>query len=207
MRFIIILVMCLYAFPAQAFRIELGDIVFTFPDNVEDYYQSRSYHNQKRREAVREHRQVHRHTVPDIEYVRTKTKLTPGNIYISSAQLKLYYALDEHEAVVYPVAVGREGAGWRGSELVTGIKHWPDWRPTPEMREKDPRLPVLVQGGPKNPLGAAAIYLGDTLYRIHGTNDPTSIGTRASSGCIRMYNDHVLDLIKRIDIGTRVIVK
>jgi lipoprotein-anchoring transpeptidase ErfK/SrfK len=119
----------------------------------------------------------------------------------------LYYVLSDSMALAYPVALGKEGFDWQGEETVSAVKRWPSWRPPAEMRQRDPTLPAFVPGGPSNPLGVAAIYLGDTLYRIHGTNEPRSIGKRVSSGCIRMHNDHVLDLIQRIDIGTKVVVE
>lgn len=171
-----------------------------------DFYQDRRYQERRRRDAERNwrHRTV---IVPEPEILPVRTQLTPGNIYISTNQLKLFYALDDYRAIVYPIAVGKQGFEWSGTEKITAIKRWPDWRPPDDMRRRDPRLPVLVEGGPRNPLGAAALYLGDTLYRIHGTNDPNSIGTRTSSGCIRMHNEHVLHLMQRVKVGTVVVVK
>jgi lipoprotein-anchoring transpeptidase ErfK/SrfK len=130
----------------------------------------------------------------------------PGTVVIDSAARALYYVLPGNRAYRYPVAVGREGFGWTGSERVTRVASWPDWRPPAEMRERDPRLPELMTGGIRNPLGAKAIYLGSTLYRIHGTNDARSIGTASSSGCFRMTNNNVLHLARLVRVGTRVTV-
>ena len=108
------------------------------------------------------------------------------------------------EALRYPISVGREGFSWTGAETISRKAEWPDWHPPEEMRWRDPRLPEKMTGGVKNPLGAMALYLGNSLYRIHGTNDATSIGRAASSGCFRMLNGHVVDLAARVDIGTTV---
>ena len=110
------------------------------------------------------------------------------------------------EALRYPISVGREGFTWTGTEAISRVAEWPDWHPPEEMRDRDPSLPEKMSGGIKNPLGAKAIYLGNTLYRIHGTNDPKSIGRAASSGCFRMLNGHVVDLASRVQIGTPVTV-
>ena len=108
------------------------------------------------------------------------------------------------EALRYPISVGREGFSWTGAETISRKAEWPDWHPPEEMRWRDPRLPEKMTGGVKNPLGAMALYLGNSLYRIHGTNDANSIGRAASSGCFRMLNGHVVDLAARVDIGTTV---
>jgi lipoprotein-anchoring transpeptidase ErfK/SrfK len=110
------------------------------------------------------------------------------------------------EALRYPISVGREGFGWSGTQRISKIVDWPDWYPPADMRERDPKLPVHMTGGLKNPLGAKALYLGNTLYRIHGTNDPRSIGRASSSGCFRMLNGHVVDLASRVGAGTPVAV-
>ena len=106
----------------------------------------------------------------------------------------LYFILSPTEAYQYPISVGREGFSWTGTEVISRKQEWPDWHPPEEMIARDPRLPDKMTGGIKNPLGAMALYLGNTLYRIHGTNDPKSIGRAASSGCFRMLNEHVLHL-------------
>jgi lipoprotein-anchoring transpeptidase ErfK/SrfK len=118
----------------------------------------------------------------------------PGSIVIDTAHRKLYYILSPKLAYVYPIAVGKEGFAWTGTEIVTKVVDWPEWMPPDEMRARKPELPIKMTGGLRNPLGAKAIYLGKSLYRIHGTNDPRSIGQAAFSGCFRMHNKHVTHL-------------
>jgi lipoprotein-anchoring transpeptidase ErfK/SrfK len=130
----------------------------------------------------------------------------PGNIVIDTRGRALYYVLPGNQAYRYPVAVGREGFQWYGSQKISRTAAWPDWIPPAEMRQRDPRLPERMTGGVRNPLGAMALYLGSTLYRIHGTNDARSIGGAASSGCFRMMNAHVLHLAQRAGVGTTVTV-
>ena len=127
-----------------------------------------------------------------------------GSVVIDTSGRALYYVLSDQKAYRYPIAVGREGFSWTGTEKVTRKAAWPDWRPPLEMRERDPRLPELMTGGLKNPLGAMAIYLGNSLYRIHGTNDARSIGTASSSGCFRMTNAHVTHLASLVGVGAAV---
>jgi len=129
-----------------------------------------------------------------------------GSIIIDTRGRQLFLIESPDTARYYPISVGREGFSWTGTETVSRKAEWPDWHPPAEMRERDPRLPVKMTGGINNPLGAGAIYLGNTLYRIHGTNDPNSIGRAASSGCFRMLNGHALDLAGRVDVGTPVTV-
>lgn len=129
-----------------------------------------------------------------------------GSIIIDTRGRQLFLVESPDTARYYPISVGRDGFSWTGTESVSRKAEWPDWHPPAEMRERDPRLPVKMTGGVNNPLGAVAIYLGNTLYRIHGTNDPNSIGRAASSGCFRMLNGHALDLAGRIDVGTPVTV-
>jgi lipoprotein-anchoring transpeptidase ErfK/SrfK len=129
----------------------------------------------------------------------------PANsIVIDTGGRKLYYVLADSRAYEYSVSVGREGFNWNGSETVSRKQAWPDWHPPAEMRERDPSLPEKMTGGVKNPLGAVALYLGTTLYRIHGTNDVKSIGRAESSGCFRMLNASVLHLASITEIGTPV---
>jgi lipoprotein-anchoring transpeptidase ErfK/SrfK len=129
----------------------------------------------------------------------------PANsIVIDTSGRKLYYVLADKRAYEYAISVGREGFNWFGTETVSRKQAWPDWHPPAEMRERDPGLPEKMTGGLKNPLGAMALYLGNTLYRIHGTNDAKSIGRAASSGCFRMLNAHVLHLASITEIGTTV---
>ena len=116
----------------------------------------------------------------------------------------MYYVLNSDEAYDYPISVGREGFTWTGTETISRIAEWPDWHPPKEMLERDPKLPELMYGGIKNPLGAIALFLGNSLYRIHGTNDPKTIGYAASSGCFRMMNEHALHLATLAKVGTVV---
>jgi lipoprotein-anchoring transpeptidase ErfK/SrfK len=134
------------------------------------------------------------------------TDQPPGTIVISTANRELFYVKGDGKAFRYRIAVGKEGFDWSGTKRVTGITRWPDWRPPAEMRERRPELPEFMPGGPGNPLGARAIYLGSSLYRIHGTNEPGSIGRRASSGCFRMHNRDVVHLASIVRLGTKVVV-
>jgi len=134
------------------------------------------------------------------------SEYAPNSIVIDSEARRLYYVLSASEAYEYPISVGREGFSWTGTEVVKRKQAWPDWHPPKEMIRRDPRLPDRMTGGVRNPLGALALYLGDTLYRIHGTNEPQSIGRASSSGCFRMMNEHVLHLASLTEIGTAVTV-
>jgi hypothetical protein len=127
-----------------------------------------------------------------------------GSIVIDTKGRQLLLIKSETEALPYPISVGRQGFTWTGKETISRKATWPDWNPPDEMRARDPRLPERMSGGVKNPLGAMALYLGSSLYRIHGTNDAKSIGRAASSGCFRMLNGHVVDLSNRVDIGVTV---
>lgn len=131
----------------------------------------------------------------------------PGTLVISTAERRLHLVLDDGaSALRYGVGVGREGFSWKGTETISAKREWPDWTPPADMRARDPKLPAHMDGGLDNPLGARALYLGDTLYRIHGTNQPSSIGRSVSSGCIRMANADVIDLYERVAVGTPVVV-
>lgn len=127
-----------------------------------------------------------------------------GSIIIDSGGRKLYYVLGDGQAYQYPISVGREGFAWTGTQKISRVAAWPDWHPPAEMRQREPGLPKVMYGGIKNPLGAKALYLGNSLYRIHGTNDPRTIGRAASSGCFRMMNEHVTHLATLAKIGTSV---
>jgi len=131
----------------------------------------------------------------------------PGTIYISTSERRLYLVLGNGQALRYGIGVGRVGFQWKGTHKVSAKKEWPTWTPPPQMRARQKGLPLQMAGGEENPLGARAMYLGSTLYRIHGSNDPDSIGQAESSGCFRMTNDDVLDLYERVAIGTTVIVR
>ncbi len=148
---------------------------------------------------------------PDIapqspESVSLATAHAPGTILIDTSARRLYLIQSGSSALAYPVSVGREGFSWTGTERISRVASWPDWHPPAEMRERDPRLPIKMTGGVRNPLGAKALYLGSSLYRIHGTSDARSIRRAASSGCFRMHNGHVVDLARRVGVGTRVVV-
>lgn len=138
--------------------------------------------------------------------VQFQNGFAPGSIVIDTAGRKLYYTLSKNSAYAYPIAVGKQGFAWTGVERVSRIEDWPDWIPPAEMRQRKPGLPVRMTGGLGNPLGAKAIYLGNTLYRIHGTNDAKSIGSAASSGCFRMHNAQVVHLAQHVTASTVVYV-
>ena len=134
------------------------------------------------------------------------TKEPAGTIVIDTANTYLYLVLGGGKAMRYGIGVGREGFTWSGMERISRMKEWPDWFPPTEMIERQPYLPRMMAGGPGNPLGARALYLGNTLYRIHGTNQPSTIGSFVSSGCIRLLNEDIEDLYSRVQMGTRVVV-
>lgn len=138
--------------------------------------------------------------------VRYKTGESPGTIVIETRRKYLYLVLGGGKALRYGVGVGREGFAWQGEEHVTRKAEWPSWHPPKAMREREPDLPPMIEGGPESPLGARALYLGNTEYRIHGTLFPATIGRSVSSGCIRLTNDDVIDLYGRVKIGAKVIV-
>jgi lipoprotein-anchoring transpeptidase ErfK/SrfK len=131
----------------------------------------------------------------------------PGSIYINTAERRLYFMLGNGQAVRYGIGVGRDGFRWSGVHRVTAKKEWPDWTPPAQMLARRPDLPRFMKGGEDNPLGARAMYLGSTLYRIHGSNEPETIGQAVSSGCFRMTNADVIDLYERVQVGATVIVK
>lgn len=129
-----------------------------------------------------------------------------NTIVVNTPERRLYYVLGDGTAIKYGVGVGREGFQWAGTHKITRKAEWPGWTPPPAMRKRQPDLPAYMEGGPRNPLGARALYLGSTMYRIHGSNEPASIGRAVSSGCIRMVNDDVIDLYERVSVGTKVVV-
>ncbi len=143
---------------------------------------------------------LRRQTVP------FETKEAPGTVIVFTNDRKLYYVLGNGQAVRYGVGVGREGFTWTGIHRVSAKREWPDWRPPAAMLQRQPDLPRVMKGGPGNPLGARALYIGSTLYRIHGTHDPDSVGEADSSGCIRLTNADVIDLYERVKVGAKVIV-
>lgn len=140
-----------------------------------------------------------------VVYYRTNERA--GTIIIDTADRYLYLIQDNNRAIRYGIGVGREGFQWQGLLKVSRKAEWPDWTPPPEMIRRQPYLPRFMAGGPGNPMGARALYLGSTVYRIHGTNQPQTIGSAVSSGCFRLVNNDVIDLYGRVPVGTKVIVR
>ena len=140
------------------------------------------------------------------ETVNWSGSQAPGNIVVSTAERRLYFILPGGKAIKYGVGVGRPGFAWSGSKTVTNKREWPDWTPPSQMLRRRPDLPRHMAGGIDNPLGARAMYLGSSLYRIHGSNEPDTIGQAVSSGCIRMTNEDVTDLFERVQVGAQVTV-
>jgi lipoprotein-anchoring transpeptidase ErfK/SrfK len=140
------------------------------------------------------------------QVVNYPTREAPGTIIIDTPNTYLYLVLGNGQAMRYGIGVGREGFTWSGTQTIAKKAEWPDWTPPPEMIARQPYLPRHMTGGPGNPLGARAMYLGSSVYRIHGTNAPHTIGTRVSSGCLRLVNEDVIDLYNRVQVGTKVIV-
>ena len=144
-------------------------------------------------------------TVPR-EMVSYAGQHRPGTIIINTSERRLYLVMADGKAMRYGVGVGRPGFDWAGSQSITRKQEWPTWTPPASMLKRRPDLPRFMPGGPENPMGARAMYLGSTLYRIHGSNEPETIGQAVSSGCIRMLNEDVIDLYERVKVGTRVVV-
>jgi lipoprotein-anchoring transpeptidase ErfK/SrfK len=141
------------------------------------------------------------------QVVYYRTSEAPGTIIVVTAERHLYLVQGNGRAIRYGIGVGREGFTWQGLVNITRKAEWPDWTPPPEMIQRQPYLPRFMAGGPGNPLGARAMYLGTTVYRIHGTNRPDTIGTAVSSGCFRLVNADVADLYERVPVGTKVIIR
>jgi lipoprotein-anchoring transpeptidase ErfK/SrfK len=140
------------------------------------------------------------------QVVEYSTSEAPGTVIVDTPKTYLYFVLGGGKAIRYGIGVGRDGFTWSGTKTIERKSEWPGWLPPAEMLQRQPYLPRFMAGGPGNPLGARAMYLSDSAYRIHGTNKPSSIGTHVSSGCIRMLNEDVIDLYGRARIGTRVVV-
>jgi lipoprotein-anchoring transpeptidase ErfK/SrfK len=140
------------------------------------------------------------------QVVNYRTSEAPGTIIIDTPNTFLYLVMPGGKAMRYGIGVGREGFTWAGTKTIERKAEWPDWTPPPEMIQRQPYLPRFVAGGDGNPLGARAMYLGGSIYRIHGTNAPESIGTQVSSGCIRLLNEDVIDLYNRVHVGSKVVV-
>ncbi|QIB32841.1 L,D-transpeptidase [Ancylobacter pratisalsi] len=136
-----------------------------------------------------------------------RTNEPPGTIIVHTSERFLYLVLGDNRAIRYGIGVGRDGFQWSGLQKVSRKAEWPDWTPPPEMIQRQPYLPRFMAGGPGNPMGAAALYLGSTVYRIHGTNMPNTIGMAISSGCFRLVNSDVQDLYNRVPVGTKVIIR
>jgi len=131
---------------------------------------------------------------------------SPGTIVVSNAERRLYYVIAPGTAIQYTIGVGRPGFAWSGTKRISRKREWPDWRPPAEMRQRRPDLPHHMAGGPENPLGARALYVAGTLYRIHGSNEPETVGEAVSSGCFRMTNDDVIDLYERVRVGAKLVL-
>jgi lipoprotein-anchoring transpeptidase ErfK/SrfK len=148
---------------------------------------------------------------PNRETVAFQTDLKPGSILVRTAERKLYFILLGGQAIAYRVGVGKEGFAWSGTNHISRKATWPDWRPPDVMIKREAErghiIPAFMKGGPSNPLGARAMYIGSTDFRIHGTTQPWSIGHAVSSGCIRMLNEHVIDLYSRVKVGAKVVVE
>jgi len=140
------------------------------------------------------------------EIVEYQTKHKPGTLVIETGERRLYLVLEDGKALKYGIGVGRDGFTWSGTHRITRKAEWPGWTPPPQMRKRVPDLPAYMEGGPDNPLGARALYIGSTLYRVHGTSEPWSIGQAVSSGCIRLTNDDITDLYERVKVGALIVV-
>ncbi|MDB5507273.1 MAG: hypothetical protein JWR75_1911 [Devosia sp.] len=141
------------------------------------------------------------------EIVDYATDYKVGTIIVETSERRLYLVLEGGKALKYGIGVGRDGFRWSGQHTITRVAEWPGWTPPEAMRKRVPDLPAYMPGGPDNPLGARALYIGSTLYRIHGTSEPWTIGQAVSSGCIRLTNDDVIDLYDRVHVGALVVVR
>jgi lipoprotein-anchoring transpeptidase ErfK/SrfK len=149
----------------------------------------------------------HGHYTPIVrETVDYDTKYKPGTIVVETEERRLYFVLPAGQAIKYGIGVGRDGFRWAGQHAITRKAEWPGWTPPAEMRKRVPDLPAYMPGGPDNPLGARALYIGATLYRLHGTSEPWTIGQAVSSGCIRLTNEDIIDLYDRVKVGSLVVV-
>src|SRR5215207_4204031 len=187
-----------FAAPAAAYEIDpLTGQPVQSGYGQQPYYGQQSYYDQTYRPQAT--------TIPR-QVVPFSGRYGAGTIVISTAERRLYYTLGNGQAIQYAVGVGRPGFEWSGTKTVTMKREWPDWRPPAQMLKRRPDLPRYMSGGLDNPLGARAMYLAGTLYRIHGSNEPETIGQAVSSGCIRLTNEDVIDLYSRTRVGTRVVV-
>ncbi|MCZ4344928.1 L,D-transpeptidase [Devosia neptuniae] len=140
------------------------------------------------------------------QIVSYSSNYAPGTIVVETGERRLYLVLEDGKAMKYGIGVGRDGFTWSGTHRITRKAEWPGWTPPAQMRKRVPDLPAYMPGGPDNPLGARALYIGSTLYRVHGTSEPRSIGLAVSSGCIRLTNEDVADLYERVQVGARIVV-
>ena len=136
-----------------------------------------------------------------------RTVEQPGTIIVHTSERYLYLVQGNNRAIRYGIGVGRDGFQWAGLQRIYRKSEWPDWTPPPEMIERQPYLPRFMAGGPGNPMGARALYIGETVYRMHGTNQPQTIGSAVSSGCFRLVNPDIIDLYERVPVGTKVVVQ
>lgn len=134
------------------------------------------------------------------------TNYKPGTVVVETSERRLYLVMEDGKAMKYGIGVGRDGFRWAGTHRITRKAEWPGWTPPPQMRKRVPGLPAYMEGGPENPLGARALYIGSTLYRVHGTSEPWTIGQAVSSGCIRLTNDDITDLYDRVKVGALIVV-
>jgi lipoprotein-anchoring transpeptidase ErfK/SrfK len=200
---------------AAAVTLSLGSVAFADPLKLADAAHSQgSFHRvvQDRATAVHGSTENSQDAVGVSARLRRQlvdylTQEASGTIIIDTSTTYLYLVLGDGKAMRYGIGVGREGFTWSGVETIARKAEWPDWYPPADMIQRQPYLPRMMAGGPGNPLGARALYLGSTAYRIHGTNQPATIGRHISSGCIRMANDDVVDLYVRVNVGTKVVVK
>lgn len=141
------------------------------------------------------------------QVVSYETRYKPGTIVVETSERRLYFVMPNGKAMKYGIGVGRDGFRWSGNHRISRKAEWPGWTPPPAMRKRVPGLPAYMEGGPDNPLGARALYIGSTLYRLHGTSEPWTIGQAVSSGCIRLTNDDIVDLYDRTKVGALVVVR
>ena len=196
--------------PASAQTLAYSDPAVRFPVSIFEQIMPRaSAPQQGPRESILPEPEESEAAMPNHlrkQIVNYPTREAPGTVVIDTPNTYLYYVLGGGKAIRYGIGVGREGFTWSGVKSVERKAEWPDWTPPQEMIARQPYLPRWMAGGPGNPLGARAMYIGGTIYRIHGTNTPSSIGQNVSSGCIRMMNEDVIDLYSRVNVGSKVVV-
>ncbi|TGD96278.1 L,D-transpeptidase [Methylobacterium nonmethylotrophicum] len=191
------------AAPYDPFDVNPGEDYYAGQPYGAPSYRTQGYYGQGQAAGSTEQAQVA--PIPR-ELVPFNGPYAPGTIVVSTAERRLYYVVGDGMALRYGVGVGRPGFTWSGTKTITAKREWPSWTPPKEMLARRPDLPRYMAGGIDNPLGARAMYIGGTLYRIHGSNEPDTIGQAVSSGCIRMTNDDVTDLYSRVKVGAKVVV-